>query len=132
MIDHVTLRVSDFEAAKRFYDAALAPLHYHPLVEYPDETGYGADRADFWVVGAERPTSNAHVAVASRDHAGVDAFYAAAMANGGRDNGPPGPRPDYGEDYYAAYVWDPDGNNIEAVCTASGLELGAGRGEVSI
>ena len=124
MIDHVTLRVADFAASRRLYDAALAPLHCRALAEYPDEVGYGTDRADFWVAAGEA-TRNAHVAVSSRDHAGVDAFYAAALANGGRDNGPPGPRPDYGPSYYAAYIWDLDGNNIEAVCLVPEIELEA-------
>ncbi len=125
MIDHVGLAVSDIEKSKAFYTAALAPLGYELLMEIDAEltggrgaaAGYGIPpKPDFWIVaegGAAPPT---HVAFGVDRRALVDAFHAAALAAGGRDNGAPGPRPQYHESYYGAFVRDPDGHNIEAVC----------------
>ena len=116
MIDHTAVNVSDFEAAKQFYSAALEPLGYSLAFEAGDYMGFGdANGMDFGVVRRD-PVGAAHVALKCRDHATVDAFYTAAIAAGGTDNGPPGLRSHYHESYYAAFVHDADGNNIEAVC----------------
>ena len=118
MIDHVSIKVKDVEQAKAFYEAALAPLGYARGIEYPGgmQLLVEGEPGDVWVAplpeGAEAvPT---HVALRAADAAAVDAFYEAALAAGGTDNGAPGPR-DYHPGYYAAFVYDPDGNNIEAV-----------------
>jgi catechol 2,3-dioxygenase-like lactoylglutathione lyase family enzyme len=118
MIDHTGLPVSDFEKSKRFYAAALAPLGYELMMEFDGAAGFGAGgKPDFWIGKAEaRPASGIHVAFASADRATVDAFYKAAIAAGGRDNGAPGLRTIYHPTYYGAFVLDPDGNNVEAVC----------------
>jgi catechol 2,3-dioxygenase-like lactoylglutathione lyase family enzyme len=121
MLDHVSLGVSDFARSKAFYDRALAPLGLKAL--FCDETfsGYGDERPFFWIGVAERgPSARAHIAFTATERAIVDAFHAAALAAGGRDNGAPGLRPQYHSDYYGAFVLDPDGNNIEAVCHAAG------------
>jgi catechol 2,3-dioxygenase-like lactoylglutathione lyase family enzyme len=117
MIDHVGLGVSDLEQSRAFYQQALQPLGYRLLLERDGSAGFGSDgKPDFWI-HVNRPVSGpVHVAVASPDRATVDAFHAAALAAGGRDNGAPGPRPQYHGGYYGAFVLDPDGNNIEAVC----------------
>jgi catechol 2,3-dioxygenase-like lactoylglutathione lyase family enzyme len=121
MLDHVTLRVADFAASRKFYDSALAPLGIRPL--YMIETsndrsaGYGQERPFFWIGVMEdaEARGTAHVAFAARSRRDVEAFHAAALAAGGRDNGAPGLRPQYHPTYYGAFVLDPDGNNIEAV-----------------
>ena len=127
MIDHVGFAVSDIEVSKRFYAAALAPLGVELLMTVtPDMTeaggtalGFGRDgKPFFWVGDNERVGEGSHVAFAVASRSEVDAFHAAALAAGGRDNGAPGLRPHYGPDYYAAFVLDPDGTNIEAVCYA--------------
>jgi catechol 2,3-dioxygenase-like lactoylglutathione lyase family enzyme len=117
MIDHVTATVSDVEAAKRFYAEALKPLGYSLQMEFPGAAGFGSGEgmADFWL-GSQEGRGAAHVAFSAPTRASVDAFYEAAIAAGGKDNGAPGLRPHYHETYYAAYVHDADGNNIEAVC----------------
>ena len=115
MIDHVTLRASDFAKSRAFYEAALAPLGYEVIMEFEQAVGMGSGGfPDFWL-GAGEPSRKAHLAFRT-DRAAVDAFHAAALGAGGEDNGAPGPRPQYHENYYAAFVIDPDGNNIEAVC----------------
>ena len=116
MLAHVAVNVSDFEQAKRFYLGALEPLGYRVVYEEPGVLAYLADAhgLDFGI-GRRGPVGGAHVAFHCGDHALVDAFHEAALAAGGTDNGPPGLRPQYAPDYYAAYVLDPDGNNIEAV-----------------
>ena len=118
MIDHVSIKVKDVEQAKAFYEAALAPLGYARGIEYPGgmQLLVEGEPGDVWVAplpeGAEAvPT---HVALRAADAAAVDAFYEAALAAGGTDNGAPGPR-DYHPGCYAAFVYDPEGNNIEAV-----------------
>jgi catechol 2,3-dioxygenase-like lactoylglutathione lyase family enzyme len=116
MIDHVGLRVADYARSKRFFEQALAPLGYSLLMEFDGAAaGFGTQgKPDFWIGGgAGAPV---HVAIVSADRAGVDAFHRAALAAGGRDNGGPGLRPQYHPNYYGAFVLDPDGNNIEAVC----------------
>ncbi|MCC6223805.1 MAG: VOC family protein [Thermoleophilia bacterium] len=117
MIDHVGLRVSDYAASKAFFAAALAPLGYAVVMELEGACGLGVDgKPDFWLIGQTSPAAPVHVAFASGDRAGVDAFHAAALAAGGRDNGAPGLRAHYHPSYYGAFVLDPDGNNVEAVC----------------
>lgn len=126
MLDHVGFQVSDYAAARAFYDQALAPLGIALVMSVgPEETGgsshagYGANgKPFFWIGDAGAPHPGLHVALAAPDRATVDAFYAAAMAAGGRDNGAPGLRPHYHPDYYGAFVLDLDGHNIEAVCHA--------------
>jgi len=117
----VTIGVTDLERSKAFYDRALEPLDIERLyAEGQDFAGYGIGRrAFFWIGSRERVTTGVHVAFAAPDRATVDAFHAAALAAGGRDNGPPGLRPQYHVDYYGAFVLDPDGHNIEAVCRAA-------------
>ncbi len=117
MIDHINLLVSDIERSKRFFQEALSPLGYELLMEHRiSGAGFGqAGKPDFWIKKGVL-SSAIHVAFASPDRATVDAFHDAATAAGGCDNGPPGLRPEYHSTYYGAYVLDPDGNNIEAVC----------------
>jgi catechol 2,3-dioxygenase-like lactoylglutathione lyase family enzyme len=117
MLDHVSLTVSDFPRAAAFYDEALAPLGLTCLSGSADHAGYGDVRPFFWI-GAGPAGGPAHVAFAAATRAEVRAFHAAALAAGGRDNGPPGVRAHYHPTYYGAFVLDPDGNNIEAVCHA--------------
>lgn len=125
MIDHMGIRVADFDRAKAFYDAALAPLGASLLYMVPPEHtggvkvgGYGRDdKPVYWLSEGTPPADyHQHIAFTARSRAEVDAFYEAAMAAGGRDNGKPGLRPHYHPNYYGAFVFDPDGNNIEAVC----------------
>ena len=116
-VAHVAVNVADFEAAKAFYMSVLAPLGYRIVYEEPGALAYLADAhgLDFGI-GRRDPVGGAHVAFECDDRAGVDSFYDAALAAGGSNNGPPGIRPQYDENYYAAYVLDADGNNLEAVC----------------
>ena len=116
MIDHVTANVADFDQAKSFYSQALAPLGYSVQMEFEGAAGFGTGRGipDFWI-GSREERGATHVAFTAENRAAVDAFYEAAMAAGAKDNGAPGVRP-YHETYYAAYVHDADGNNVEAVC----------------
>jgi catechol 2,3-dioxygenase-like lactoylglutathione lyase family enzyme len=119
VIDHVILNVTDIEAAKTFYLAALAPLRYAPAMEFPDGVGFaqeGGHGPDFWIARRGEASAPVHVAFSAPDRPTVDAFHAAALAAGGTDHGAPGLRPHYHEHYYGAFVLDPDGNNIEAVC----------------
>jgi len=126
MIDHVSLRISEFKRSRAFYDAALKPIGASVLMEVTAEqsgtvayAGYGrAPRPTFWIAQARPVSGPMHVAFAVDTRAEVDAFYAAAMAAGGRDNGPPGVRPHYHPNYYGAFVLDPDGVNVEAVSHA--------------
>jgi catechol 2,3-dioxygenase-like lactoylglutathione lyase family enzyme len=121
VIDHVRLDVRDLEASKRFYEHALAPLGYELLSEFGGHVcGFGRDgKPDFWIGDRAEPQSGVHIAFASPDRATVDRFHEAALAAGGTDNGPPGLRPHYHEQYYGAFALDPDGNNVEAVCHRS-------------
>jgi catechol 2,3-dioxygenase-like lactoylglutathione lyase family enzyme len=118
VIDHVGFAVRDLALSKAFYEQALAPLGYSVEIEFPGAAcGFGAPgKPDFWLETRRPPAGAVHVAIASPDRKTVEAFHEAALAAGGTDNGPPGPRPHYHEHYYGAYVLDPDGNNIEAVC----------------
>jgi catechol 2,3-dioxygenase-like lactoylglutathione lyase family enzyme len=121
MLDHVTLSVSNFRASHAFYSAALAPLGIASLFgDGQHFAGFGvAPKAFFWIGASLSPITGAHIALATPNRAMVDAFHAAALAAGGRDNGKPGLRPHYDMDYYAAFALDPDGHNIEAVCRRS-------------
>jgi catechol 2,3-dioxygenase-like lactoylglutathione lyase family enzyme len=124
MLDHVGLGVSDYAKSKTFYEKALKPLGIGVVMEVtPEQTGGVAaagfgdgQKPYFWIGTGDKPKGGQHVAFATASRETVDAFYAAAIAAGGHDNGGPGLRPHYHPDYYGAFVFDPDGNNIEAVC----------------
>jgi catechol 2,3-dioxygenase-like lactoylglutathione lyase family enzyme len=124
MIDHIGLAVKDMDRAKVFYIGALKPLGIGLIMEVTAEetggdahAGFGAnDKAFFWIGTGSKPRGGTHVAFVAQTRSEVDAFYRAALTAGGRDNGAPGPRPHYHRHYYGAFVFDPDGNNIEAVC----------------
>ena len=124
MIDHMGITVADFDRAKAFYDAAFAPLGASLLYMVPTEYtggvkvgGYGRERPVYWLHEGTPPAGyHQHIAFTANSRAEVDAFYKAAIAAGGRDNGPPGLRPHYHPNYYGAFVFDLDGTNIEAVC----------------
>src|SRR6476659_3624880 len=114
-IDHVRLPVSDIDASRAFYAAALAPLGYRVVYDQDGSLGFGdGEREPLALSSGPVPSAGTHVAFAASGTDEVDAFNAAALAAGGRDNGPPGARP-YGGFYYAAFVLDPDGHNLEAV-----------------
>jgi catechol 2,3-dioxygenase-like lactoylglutathione lyase family enzyme len=127
MIDHLSTYATDHDATRAFYAAVLGALGYGCQADAAMPAGPGgpARRASafgppgrpvFWVIEVEAPATPRHVAFAAADRAGVDAFYRAALAAGGRDNGGPGLRPQYHPRYYGAFVLDPDGNNVEACC----------------
>jgi len=118
MLDHVTIGVSDVEQSKKFYDRALRPLGIARLyAEGELFAGYGVSpKAFFWIGSRDIPQTGAHIAFTTQDRTTVDRFHDEAIAVGGRDNGPPGIRPNYHPNYYGAFVLDPDGHNIEAVC----------------
>ncbi|MBL8337090.1 MAG: VOC family protein [Rhodoferax sp.] len=137
MLDHMTFRVRDIARAKAFYTPTLAPLGYTVAFEgqyganilgfaHPDAAEPDGRRTDVWFIDGPSPyggpaaTSGCHLAWRAATRAQVDAFHRAALAAGGRDNGPPGLRPDYHPHYYGAFVIDPEGNNIEAVCHQPG------------
>ena len=126
MIDHMGIKSADFETSKAFYDAVFAALGGSLLMRIPKEhtggkgvIGFGREQPQFWVTESLEQGHN-HFAFSARSRAEVDAFYSAAIAAGGKDNGGPGLRPHYDENYYGAFVFDPDGNNVEAVCHAPG------------
>ncbi|GAA0650925.1 VOC family protein [Brevundimonas lenta] len=123
MIDHLGLDVSDIARSRAFYNAALEPLGYRLIQEFPDGDAtvvmYGIESPEFIIADKDRPGEANHIAFRTETRAQVDAFHAAALAAGGRDNGGPGLRPNYGPTYYAAFVHDPDGFNVEAVCHAA-------------
>jgi catechol 2,3-dioxygenase-like lactoylglutathione lyase family enzyme len=117
MFDHIALNVRDAKKSREFYEKALAPLGYKVAATFEGWTGFGkGEKPQFWVVTREPLNTGVHVALIAPDRKSVDAFYTAAMAAGGKDNGKPGIRTDYSPTYYAAFVFDLDGNNIEAVC----------------
>ena len=119
MLDHIGLLVSDFTQSKSFFERALAPLGYKLLMELSGAAGFGtAGKPDFWIGRGTLNRARSHVAFRAETRQLVDVFYEAAMAAGGTDNGPPGIRPHYHPNYYCAFVLDPDGHNIEAVCHA--------------
>jgi catechol 2,3-dioxygenase-like lactoylglutathione lyase family enzyme len=125
MLDHIGITVSDFARSKAFYVAALEPLGYSIRKEKGNAAGFGVAEGhgkstdpagDFWIAQGAPQEPRVHVAFNAASRAIVDAFHKAALAAGGRDNGAPGLRPIYHANYYGAFVLDPDGNNIEAVC----------------
>jgi catechol 2,3-dioxygenase-like lactoylglutathione lyase family enzyme len=121
VLDHVGIEVGDFDRSRAFYELALAPLGLEVVIEpTPQVAGFGSEgKPWFWLQARGRPTVHGvHLAFQAVDHDAVDTFHAAGLAAGGTDNGAPGPRPLYHASYYAAFVLDPDGNNVEAVCHA--------------
>jgi catechol 2,3-dioxygenase-like lactoylglutathione lyase family enzyme len=114
LFDHVTLPVRDVARSRSFYEQALRPLGVS-VVDNAQGPGFALGDQDFWIAEREVAAVSVHVAFAAPDRETVDAFHMEALAAGGVDNGPPGLRPQYHAGYYAAYVLDPDGNNIEAV-----------------
>jgi catechol 2,3-dioxygenase-like lactoylglutathione lyase family enzyme len=130
MIDHIGLTVGDIARSTEFYLKALSPLGIAIVMEVSAEqtghgagVGFGADgKPFFWIGEKAKPSGPIHVAFTARSRADVDAFYRAAIAAGGHDNGAPGLRPEYHANSYGAFVLDPDGNNIEAVCHAPALK----------
>jgi catechol 2,3-dioxygenase-like lactoylglutathione lyase family enzyme len=119
MYDHIGLKVADLDASVRFYTAALKPLGSGLCSRDATGAGFGPpDAPALWLYldKSARPPG-AHIAFRAPDHAAIKAFHAEGLKAGGRDNGGPGPRADYSPTYYAAFLIDPDGNNIEAVCT---------------
>lgn len=126
MLDHIGFSVSNMKVSRVFYEKALKPLGIAPVMEVKPEmtgtsdshVGFGTGRPFFWIGTGGKVSVGTHVAFAAQSRKTVDEFHAAALAAGGRDNGKPGLRPHYHENYYGAFVLDPDGNNIEAVCHA--------------
>jgi catechol 2,3-dioxygenase-like lactoylglutathione lyase family enzyme len=125
MIDHIGFPVADYARSKAFYTQALAPLGYTLIMEVQQTendspaAGFGMNgKPDFWIGGEGGLDRLIHIAIAAKDRPSVDAFHRAALAAGGKDNGAPGLRPHYHPNYYGAFVFDPDGHNIEAVCHA--------------
>jgi catechol 2,3-dioxygenase-like lactoylglutathione lyase family enzyme len=121
VINHVSIGVRELGRTKRFYDAALRPLGYTCLSEGAESLGYGQDRAAFWISATNHPVpaderSGLHFCFTAPTRASVNDFHTAALAAGGRDNGKPGLRTEYGPNYYAAFVIDPDGYRLEAYC----------------
>jgi catechol 2,3-dioxygenase-like lactoylglutathione lyase family enzyme len=118
MLDHITITVADYKKSKAFYARALEPLGYRMIMEIEEKVGgFGVDgKPDFWLAQGLPTQGSVHFAFAAADRELVDAFHAAALEAGGADNGAPGPRPHYHRNYYGAFVIDPDGNNVEAVC----------------
>ena len=117
MFDHLSIPVTDYEKSKSFYQTALATLGHTLIMEHPiSGAGFGSGgKPSFWIKQKD-PSARVHVAFSAGSRALVDSFYEAAVAAGAEDNGPPGLRPEYHPTYYGAFVLDPDGNNIEAVC----------------
>ncbi|CAB3855784.1 hypothetical protein LMG26684_02318 [Achromobacter mucicolens] len=124
MLDHITIHVSDFARSRAFYQSALAALGYVPRKTFETDMGFGASApadagnpgGEFWIHEGTPCTPRVHVAFRARSRDEVDAFHRAALAAGGRDNGAPGLRPHYHPNYYGAFILDPDGYNVEAVC----------------
>ena len=119
MIDHIGLRTTRFENMVAFYETVLKPLGYEKLMEFPDAAGFGNnDEPVFWIGQVDENPTGIHIGLTAPTRSSVDAFFASAIGAGAKDNGPPGLRDLYGPNYYAAFVIDPDGNNLEAVCHA--------------
>jgi len=121
VFDHVSIGVADIARSKKFYDAALAPLGFARLSDGETSLGYGEKSVALWLGATKKPVkadmeSGLHFCLSAKDRAAVDAFHAAALKAGGKDNGRPGLRADYGAKYYAAFVVDPDGYRLEAYC----------------
>lgn len=134
IIDHVNIPVGDLDRASRFYEAVLRPLGYGPFGKDGCAFGFGRGNWNFGVVQTAPPFPRLHVAFVARNRQQVDEFFSVALREGGRSNGEPGPRSDYDPAYYAAFVLDPDGHNIEAVfrgekgAVQQGLEADASPG----
>jgi catechol 2,3-dioxygenase-like lactoylglutathione lyase family enzyme len=117
MIDHIGIQVTDLARSIAFYERALAPLGYALVMKLEQVAGFGVGREpDFWIAAAPQVTDPIHVAIRAKGRGDVKAFHAAALEAGGSDNGAPGVRAQYHPDYFGAFVRDPDGHNIEAVC----------------
>lgn len=117
MIDHMSTYATDYPATRAFYEAVLSPLGYQLVMEFPEMCAFGTpNNPTFWVIRSEEPASPRHWAFAAGDREMVTHFYHAGLKQGGEDHGPPGLRPQYHEHYYGAFLRDPDGNNVEAVC----------------
>jgi catechol 2,3-dioxygenase-like lactoylglutathione lyase family enzyme len=120
ILDHVGIKVSDFDRSKAFYREALGTLGIELLADFAfgddEHAGFGKEQATFWISNGRQTRGETHVAFTAASRAEVQAFYSVALSMGGRDNGAPGLRPHYHPNYYGAFVLDPDGNNIEAVC----------------
>jgi catechol 2,3-dioxygenase-like lactoylglutathione lyase family enzyme len=120
MFDHVGVNVNDYKTSRTFYEQTLAPLGYRVVMAFDEHNacGFGTedDKPEFWIGQREPLGGSTHIAFQCNDRAAVDAFHAAALAAGGTDNGPPGLREHYHPNYYAAFIHDPDSNNLEAVC----------------
>jgi catechol 2,3-dioxygenase-like lactoylglutathione lyase family enzyme len=120
VLDHVSLKVSDIERSVTFYREALGTLGIGVLMDFEyggtRHVGFGRDKPDFWIANGRQTPGETHVAFKAASRAEVQAFYSVGISVGGRDNGPPGIRAHYHPDYYGAFVLDPDGNNVEAVC----------------
>lgn len=120
MIDHISIAVRDLERSTAFYEVTLAALGYTKMIVRATTVGFGKKYPDFWInlrprMTAPDPDCGVHICLRAPNAQSVNAFYAAALKAGGRADGPPGPRPEYTPGYYAAFVFDPDGNRIEAV-----------------
>jgi catechol 2,3-dioxygenase-like lactoylglutathione lyase family enzyme len=117
ILDHIGLGVDDYETAKQFYSKALAALNIRLLMEIDNAAGFGKpDKPEFWLGARTRATQPVHIAFVAENREQVRNFYKTAIAAGGKDNGPPGLREIYHPHYYGAFVLDPNGNNVEAVC----------------
>lgn len=122
MLNHISIGVASVPKAKAFYDATLAALGYRCLSEDSTSLGYGDKAIEFWVLKAEKPvpedsSSGLHICFSAGTREAVNRFHAAGIRHGGRDNGKAGLRPDYGSNYYAGFLKDPDGYRIEAYCS---------------
>jgi catechol 2,3-dioxygenase-like lactoylglutathione lyase family enzyme len=116
VIDHVVIGVGDVATSRTFYERTLAPLGVGVVLDLPGYVGFGDSGKPWFFIATREPTQQVHIAFTAADRPTVDAFHKAALAAGATDNGAPGPRPIYHQHYYGAFVCDPDGNNVEAVC----------------
>ncbi len=120
MIDHISVGVADLEQSRKFYEAVFAPLELKKMIVRPATIGFGKSYPEFWInlragMAPLPPEGGTHICLRAKSAAQIDAFHTAALEAGGRSDGAPGPRPEYHQSYYAAFVTDPDGNRIEVV-----------------